>query len=44
MTCQKGPECKIRVKDPGTRWQLHLKMERTSERISRKAFGLEFVK
>jgi hypothetical protein len=40
----RGPECKIGIKDPGTRWQLHLEIEKTSDRIDRKAFGLEFVK
>jgi hypothetical protein len=44
MKCQKDPECKIGIKDPGTRRQLHLKIERMSERIDRKAFGLRFVK
>jgi hypothetical protein len=28
--CWKSPECKIGIKNPGTRWQLHLKIERTS--------------
>jgi hypothetical protein len=44
MKCWKGPECKIRLKDPDTRRQLRLKVGRTSEGINRKAFGLEFVK
>jgi hypothetical protein len=44
MKCRKGPECKIGIKDPGTRWQQHHKIVRMSERINRKAFGLEFVK
>jgi hypothetical protein len=35
-----GPECKIRIKNPDTRWQLRLKIKRTN----RKAFELEFVK
>jgi hypothetical protein len=34
----------MQIKNPGTRWQLPLKMERTSEEFDRKAFGLEFVK
>jgi hypothetical protein len=40
----KGPECKIGMKNPGTRRQLRLEIERTSEELDRKAFGLEFVK
>jgi hypothetical protein len=40
----KSPECKIGIMDTGTRWQLCLKIERTSDGIGRKAFGLEFVK
>jgi hypothetical protein len=44
MKRRKGPECKIGIKDPGTRWLLRLKIERTSERIDRKAFELEFMK
>jgi hypothetical protein len=39
-----GPECKIGIKDPGTRWQLRLKIERTSDGFNRKTFGLEFMK
>jgi hypothetical protein len=39
----KGPECKIKITDPYTRWQLRLKIERTTEEFDRKAFGLEFV-
>jgi hypothetical protein len=31
-------------KDPGSRWQLHLKIERTSDGIERKAFELEIFK
>jgi hypothetical protein len=42
--CWKGPECKIGMKNPGTRQQLHLKIEGTSEGFNRKAFGLEFMK
>jgi hypothetical protein len=44
MKSWKGPECKIGIKDLGTRWELRLKIERTSQMIDRKAFGLEFVK
>jgi hypothetical protein len=44
MKCWRGPECKIGIKYQDPRWQLHLKIERTSEGMSRKAFGLEFVK
>jgi hypothetical protein len=40
----KGPECNIGIKDPGTRRQLRLKIERTSDGFDRKAFGLQFVK
>jgi hypothetical protein len=40
----KDPKCKIGIKDPDTRRQLHLMIERTSEGIDRKAFRLEFVK
>jgi hypothetical protein len=40
----KGPECKIGIKDLYTRQQLHLKIERTSEELDRKAFGSEFMK
>jgi hypothetical protein len=40
----KVPECKTRIKNPGTRRKLRLKMKRTSEEFSRKAFGLEFMK
>jgi hypothetical protein len=32
------------IKDPGTRQQLHLKIERTLDGFDRKAFGLEFMK
>jgi hypothetical protein len=32
------------IKDPGTRQQLHLKVERTSDGFDRKAFELEFIK
>jgi hypothetical protein len=35
---------KIGIKDLRTRWQLHLKSERTTSKFDRKAFGLEFVK
>jgi hypothetical protein len=41
---QPKPECKIGMKDPGTRQQLHLKIERISDGFDRKAFRLEFVK
>jgi hypothetical protein len=34
----------MRIKNPGTRWQLLFKIERTSEEFYRKAFGLEFMK
>jgi hypothetical protein len=37
-------ECKNGIKDPGIRWQLHLKIGRTSDGLDRKAFGLEFMK
>jgi hypothetical protein len=40
----KGPECKTGIKDPGTRRQLRIKIERTSDGFDRKAFGLEFMK
>jgi hypothetical protein len=40
----KGPECKTRIKNPGTRQKLHLQIKRTSEEFNRKAFGLEFMK
>jgi hypothetical protein len=40
----KDPECKIGINDPDTREQLHLKIERMSDGIDRKALGLEFVK
>jgi hypothetical protein len=40
----KGPEGKIRIKYPDTRQQLHFKIKRTSERIDRKLFILEFMK
>jgi hypothetical protein len=32
------------IKDPGTRRQVRLKIERTSDGFNRRAFGLEFVK
>jgi hypothetical protein len=35
---------RMRKNNPGTRRQLRLKVERASDRIDRKAFGLEFVK
>jgi hypothetical protein len=41
--CWKGLEYKIGIKNPGTIWQLHLKIKRTLEGFDRKAFGLEFV-
>jgi hypothetical protein len=44
MKCWKGPECKIGMKDPDTRWQLRLEIEGTSEGIDRKALVLEFMK
>jgi hypothetical protein len=40
----KGPECEIGIRNPDTRRQLRLDIERTSEGIDRKAFGLEFGK
>jgi hypothetical protein len=40
----KGPECKVGIKDPDSRPQLRLRIERTSEEIDRKAFRLEFVR
>jgi hypothetical protein len=40
----KDPECKMGIKDPGTRRQLRLKIERTSDGFQRKAFGVAFVK
>jgi hypothetical protein len=33
-----------RIKNPGTRWQLCLKIKRTSEEFDRKVLGLEFMK
>jgi hypothetical protein len=42
--CWKDPECKTGIKDPGTRRQLRLKIERTSDGFDRKAFRLELVK
>jgi hypothetical protein len=39
----KGSECKMGIKEPGTRQQLHLKIGRTSGGFERKAFRLEFV-
>jgi hypothetical protein len=39
-----GPECKIRIKDPYTRQQLHLKIERISEEFDKKTLELEFVR
>jgi hypothetical protein len=39
------PEESTGVRDPGTRWQQHLKIERTSdERIFGKTYRLEIVK
>jgi hypothetical protein len=38
------PEGKIGIIDPGTRWQLCLKIGRTSDGFDRKFFGLEFMK
>jgi hypothetical protein len=35
MKCWNGLECKIRMKDPDTRQQLRLKMERTSDEFDR---------
>jgi hypothetical protein len=40
---QPKPKYKIGIKNPGTRRQLHLKVERTSKGFDRKASGLEFV-
>jgi hypothetical protein len=40
----KGLECKMRIKGPGTRWQLLLKIRRTSDWFNRKDFGLELMK
>jgi hypothetical protein len=37
-------EGSIEIKDPSTKWQLCLKIKRTSDGLYRKAFGLEFVK
>jgi hypothetical protein len=39
-----GPRMQNWKKDPGIRWQLRLKIERTSDGFDRKSFGLEFVK
>jgi hypothetical protein len=39
-----GHRRQIGIKNPDPRWQLHLKIKRTSEEFDRKAFGLEFVK
>jgi hypothetical protein len=44
MKLWKDPECKIGIEDPDTRWQLHLKTERTSQEIYRKVFKPESVK
>jgi hypothetical protein len=43
MNHWKGPECKIRIKDPGTIQKLCRAIERTSDGIDRKTFILEFV-
>jgi hypothetical protein len=40
MKCWNGSECKIGIKDPDTRQQLHLKIKTTSEGFNRKPFGL----
>jgi hypothetical protein len=40
----KGPKLKIGIKDSGTRWQLRLKIERTSDGFNRKTSGLQFKK
>jgi hypothetical protein len=40
----KDPECKIGIKDPGTRRQLLLEIERTSDGFDRNTFRPEFVK
>jgi hypothetical protein len=40
----KGLECKIGIKNPGTRQQLRRKFERTSEEFDRNACRLEFMK
>jgi hypothetical protein len=40
----KGPECKTGLKDPYTRRQLCLKIERTTEGIDGKTIELEIVK
>jgi hypothetical protein len=42
--CWNAPQCKIVIKNPGTRRQLRLKIERISEGFDRKVFGLEFVR
>jgi hypothetical protein len=39
-----GPKFKMRIKDPGTKRKLRLKMERISDGFDRKAFRLRFVK
>jgi hypothetical protein len=40
----KGLECKIGIKDPGRRWQLCCKIERTADGFNKLAFRLEFMK
>jgi hypothetical protein len=40
----KDPDCKMGIKDTGTRRQLRLKIERTSDRFDMKAFILEIAK
>jgi hypothetical protein len=42
--CWKCLERNSDIKNPGTRQQLHLKIERTSEEFDRKAFRLVFVR
>jgi hypothetical protein len=42
--CWVIPEGSTGIKDPGTRRQLHLKIEWTSDGYDRKAFRLEFMK
>jgi hypothetical protein len=39
-----GPECKIGIKDSGTRRQPHLKIERRSEGLERKPFRLQVMR
>jgi hypothetical protein len=44
MRRRKGPEWKTGIKDPRTRRQLRLQIERTTEEFNMNALGLEFLK